>query len=63
MYALLTGTCAVDDDDIHEEEQLSESDDIEENGPAVNVKDEEDAMVAADGHIVIPNCCCAICHR
>lgn len=29
----------------------------------VNVKDDEDAMVAADGHIVIPNCLCQICHR
>ena len=29
----------------------------------VDTKDDEDTMVAGDGHIVIPDCCCSVCHK
>ena len=52
--------CTASDDDEEGEGKSSIADD-EDKGKIS--KDEEDEMVADDGHIILPDCCCLICHK
>ena len=43
-------------------EDEADDKDSEDGGITIG-KDDEAAMVADDGHIVVPDCLCAICHK